>query len=280
VRFNNGGECAPTWYIDAMEAVRLHFPDTGTEPLRLLPGTHLIGHQGGCLGAVAEPGQALLTLQAGRRDLWLHVSPRAAACVHVNGRRVHQIALLRSGDVVHVDSAELRLLGEPGPRPHAPEQPPDQLPDDPCQVLRGLSGQHHGRCFTLDRTRWIGQGARADIQIDVPGWGERQVRLERVHGQILLHNPGNADDALVNGHRFGDAVLAAGDQLVLGRRHRFVLEVPHTGTSPAPPPDHRSMPPRQMPASRARALWPLWLLAAAAVLAAALAGLLLFGTAM
>jgi len=268
-----------TWYIGPMEAASLYFPDPDTEPLRLLPGTHLVGLEGERLGAVADPGQALLTVQVSQRDLWLHVTPRTATCVHVNGRRVHRIALLRSGDVIHVDAAELRLISEP--RPHTPEHAPAQPSHaDPCPLLRGLNGQHHGRCFTLDRPRWIGRGARTDIQIDEPGWGERQLRLERVQGQIILHNPGNADDSIVNGHPLREAVLTAGDQLVLGRRHRFVLEVPQAGARPSPPPDHRTMPPRQPPTSRTRGLWPLWLLAAAAVLAAALAALLLFGTAM
>jgi len=267
-----------TWYIGAMDAARLHFPGQDTEPLRLLPGTHLVGWRDERLGAVSGPGQALLTVQVSQRDLWLHVSAHMAPCVHVNGRRVHRIALLRSGDVVHVESAELRLISEP--RPHAPEPVPPYESHDPCPLLRGLNGQHHGRCFTLDRPHWIGRGVRADIQIDEPGWGERQLRLERVQDQIILHNPGAGDDALVNGHPLREAVLTAGDQLVLGRRHRFVLEVPQAGARPSPPPDHRTMPQRQPPISRTRGLWPLWLLAAAAVLAAALAALLLFGTAM
>jgi len=282
MRFREGddaGQCALTWYIEPMDAARLHFPGTDTEPLPLLPGTHLVGFEGEHLGAVAELRQALLSLQVERGDIWLHVVAHTATCVHVNGRRVHQIALLRSGDVVHVDAAELRLVTLP-PRPHTPGQASGQGPHDLCWVLRGLSGQHHGRCFTLDRPRWVGRGTSADIQIDEPTWAECQIRLERDHEQILLHNPGAADDSVVNGCPRCDAVLAAGDQLVLGRRHRFVLEVPQTNAPALPPFDGRATAPRRLPASPARTSWPLWLLAAAALLAAALSGLLLFGAAM
>jgi len=262
-----------------MDTVRLHFPDSETEPLRLSPGTHGIGWCGDGLGLVTQQADVLLRVQVDPRGIWLHITQNLAICVHVNGRQVYRIALLRSGDVLHIDTTELRLVTEPPPFSQQPRiQGANEAMADPRWVLRGLGGHHHGRCFPLDRPRWVGRSATADIQIDDPTLSERHVCLQRVQDQVFLRSPDASDGCLVNGQRIRDAVLTAGDQLVFGARHRFVIEAPQankywppadsiaTGLPASPPP---------------RPAWHLlWLLAAAALLAASLTGLLLFGTAV
>jgi len=255
-----------------MDAVRLHFPESGTEALPLPEGQHRIGWRDGRPGLLTGPGQALITLSVDRRGVWMSVTGQAA-CVHVNGRRVYKLALLRRGDIIHLDRAELRLCADaraPSPSAQAMAEPADA---DPRLVLRALSGPDHGRCFTLDRPRLIGRSARADVQIDESLCGECDVRLEPAGGQVLLRHLRASGHTLVNGQRVHEAVLAAGDQVVFSPRHRFVLESAQAGTPPQasarPTPAPALLTPR-------RSLRPLlWLLATAAVLAVLLAAVLL-----
>src|SRR5690606_6349670 len=100
---------------------------------------------------------------------------------------------------------------------------------------------------------------------------------------------GARDDTLVNGHRVREGLLRAGDQIVFGANHRFVLEAP---LSAARTTDHSASdadagadpaeiaPPRQpvrSPVASSLRRLP-WLLLAAVLLAGALALLLLYGT--
>jgi len=267
-----------------MDAVSLHFPDPGTKPLRLRPGTHAIADGNGRLDVLTPPAEAALTLQVDGRGIWMHICAQSHTCVHVNGRRVYQIALLRPGDVVHVDTLELRLRAEPQLQlqlqlPES-ESESDAAPRDPCWVLRGLGGQYHGRCLTLDRPRWIGRSAKADIHLDDPACGERHLHLERVNDQVLLRDLGSAKGSLVNGQPVRDALLQAGDQLVVGSDQRFLLEAPHQHATVRAQPDSRTPPPQHLPpAPRAHVSWSLWLLFAAAMLAGVMSILLLFGKA-
>jgi len=256
----------------------LHFPEANTQALRLSEGVHGIGWQDGSLGVVSEHASARLRLSVSRSAMWMKVSDEAA-CVHLNGRRIHRIALLRSGDIIHLDHAELRLVSAPA-LSKTPTQPLSSATgSDPRLVVRALGGPDHGRCFTLNRPLLAGCSANADLRIDDPACAERHAWLERGQGQdqVLLHHPGPSDYSLVNGQPRHEAVLAAGDQVAFTPRHRFVIEVPNAALARTP----QATPPAPvLPRRRPLALRPLlWLLAAATILAALLAGLLLFGVA-
>jgi len=201
---------------------------------------------------------------------------RETARIHLNGRRVHRTALLRCGDVVHVDMHALHLTAASPPPVPGMVQAHDEGTPDPRLVLRAHGGHHHGRCFNPDRPLLIGSSTRADIQLDAPDIERQHARLQRVCGQVQVEASATAD-CMVNGHHCRTAVLQAGDQVVFGHQ-RFVLEAPQqaagagdvpTALSPALPSPARTV---------SRPLWPLtWLLLVAMVLAALLAGLLLFG---
>jgi len=263
-----------------MEAVRLHFPSTDIEPLRLCEGTHEIGWRDGLPGPVTGAGEAPLTLNVSRRGIWMSVSATPAR-IHVNGRRVHRIALLRSGDVIHIDNAELRLTSPPPPHAQEPPSIPTPAPEtDPRLVLRALGGPDHGRCFTLGRTRLVGRSAKADVQVDDPACGERHAWLEPCAGLLWLRLIAPSGQALVNGQPVREAALRAGDQVAFSPRHRFVVETPQVPPPVQRAPDAATTPPTLLPSSPSPPLRPLiWLLAAAMLLAAVLAGVLLLGSA-
>jgi len=258
-----------------MVAVRLHFPGENTQALCLSEGVHGIGWRDGRLGVVGEHADAWLTLSVNRSGMWVKVSDEAA-CVHLNGRRIHRVAWLRSGDIIHLDRAELRLVSAP----ETQAQPlSNVIGADPRLVVRALGGPDHGRCFTLNRPLLAGRGSKADLRIDDPACSERHAWLERGQGQdqLLLRHSGKSAHSLVNGQPRHEAVLAAGDQIAFTPRHRFVIEAPDAPLARAPntPPPHAPILTRRPRALRSL----LWLLATAAVFAALLAGLLLFGVA-
>ncbi|MFN7136039.1 MAG: FHA domain-containing protein [Thermomonas sp.] len=256
-----------------MTALRLRFCDDSRPDLPLDTGVHALARQGAGLAPVASDGPWLLQLCHDRRGIWMTVAPGTRG-IHVNGRPVQQLAMLRAGDSIHIDGQELLLVGtrEEQPLPASPARPGE---GSLRLVLRGIGGDHHGRSLSLEKPRRIGSSARADLRIDGHGITPEHAVLELVDGQPLLHQ--TAAEVLVNGSAVRQAVLQAGDQLVFGGRHRFVLEGPPpsaaavaslrslpTADAPPAPLPHWS---RRVP----------WLLVVALLLAAGLWALLVFG---
>lgn len=266
-----------------MEILRLRFVGSEQPDLPLDAGMHDLGRlpQGG-IGRVEGDHQVLARLCVDGRGVWLNADAGDRR-VHVNGRAVRRLAMLRRGDTLHLDGVELRLLAD---RPvRAPDDPATDVAEgasaSPHAVLRGIGGRHHGRCFTLDRARVVGSVAEADVRIDDPAFAERHARIEPVEGRLVLRDLGSADGSVVNGEPVRDAVLEPGDQIVFDAYHRFVVEAPGPGRAgvrrggdqdemPMPAFDDVETPPRRA--------WPLpWLLLAALLIAGLLSLLLLYG---
>lgn len=263
-----------------VNAFSLRFPDHDRDDLALGQGVHAFGHPaGGGLERVERREDALVQFCIDRRGVWLQ-SHAADGAVHVNGRPVRRMAMLRSGDSVHVEGAELVLLGAaPGPMPQGV---PMVRESDRRAVLRGIGGSNHGRCFGLDHAREVGHGVECDIRLDGPQIAERHSRLEPHQDGVVLRDLGGGT-VLVNGHSVREGLLQPGDQLVFGGQHRFVIEAPMApGIMAAPAPDvepgHRDDEEhRPSPVATSMRRIP-WLLLAALLLGGALALLLMFGT--
>ena len=118
------------------------------------------------------------------RGLWLQVG-NGIRGIHVNGRPVRRMALLRAGDAVYVDGVEMVLQGEVESLLQAPAPKNEDGSDEQQRLLRGVGGLHHGRSFTLSQARLIGRGNEADIAIDDPAFAEQHARVE-VHGERVL----------------------------------------------------------------------------------------------
>lgn len=257
-----------------MDKLRLRF-DHGAEDHPLSVGVHGIGRPsaGGGLGLVeASP---LVNFCVDRRGVWLTV-PEGTRGVHVNGRRVMRMAMLRVGDAVFVDGSGIRLVAAAPPRqPEAGFGDSTGEAGDVRVVLRGVGGRYHGRCLTLERPRLVGRAAEADIRIDEAAFAERHARVEMLRGEVVLRDLGSAEGSQVNGENVRDAVLQPGDQLVFDAHHRFVLEAPLGGPSPIEPIAAEAS--TAAPRSSRGAMRLPWLLVAAGLLAGLLALLLLFG---
>ncbi len=231
----------------------------------------------------APGGTALAQFCIDRRGMWLQVADGAAG-VHINGRPVRRMALLRVGDAVYVDGVEMRLS--------APVQAADPVPAataasmlaDPCMVLRGVGGRHHGRCYSLDVPRLLGSAEEADIRIEQDNAiAPHHARIERHGDRILLRSLDPAKHTTLNGVEVQHAWLGGGDQLVLGVQHRFVVELPSqctvdVGSDAAQAPEQTATTPAGHAAKPAASVrrWP-WLLLAALLLGAALNALLWYG---
>jgi hypothetical protein len=168
-------------------------------------------------------------------------------------------------------------------------------------TIRGISGNLCGRSFTLTEPKLLGRGSACDIRIDDPAMAERECQFELHGDRVILRSLGNNEFTTVNGVPVRDAVLAPGDQIVIDQ-HRFLVEAPglpargqdrlrsqaqqqHTQTIKAVRvPSSGSASDSQSEARDANehqpqpvdpgALW--WLIAAAAVLAAAMTALLVY----
>jgi len=262
--------------------IRLRFAGTDVADAPLGAGMHGIGRtDDGAIGVVDAHGQPLLQFCVDRRGVWMTVDD-AARAVHVNGRPVRHMAMLRLGDSVYVEGAEIVLVSG-SPVPPVPPQlgnVPVDSGSDLRVVLRGVGGRYHGRSFTLERPRLVGRAPESDIRIDDSAFAERHARIDLSGDVIILRDLGSTDGSVVNGQLVRDAVLKPGDQLVFDAHHRFVVEAPaRTGHNESPPPmsddpDETTMSPLQSGHSARRLPW---LLLAALLIAAALSGLLLFG---
>lgn len=264
--------------ITGVNEISLHAPGTRIDALPLATGRHSIGRaEDGGLEMRDQVDGARVCLCVDRRGVWLAVGEGVRG-VHVNGRPVQRQALLRIGDCIHVDGHEIVLArGNSGSRES--ELPDRGLPrsdaerSDPRVVLRGIGGRHHGRSFTLDRARVVGSGADADIRIDDPAFAPRHARIGVQGGGVVLQALGE-EACTVNGRRMREAMLQPGDQVVFDDHHRFVVEAPLANLGELPM-EHSPEMVVVAPRERASA-WRLpWLLLAAALLAAALSGLLL-----
>lgn len=264
-----------------MTALRLRFPNRQQPDLILGPGVHAIGRDLVDRPVIVDdPGQAIAQFCVDRRGVWLQVREGTRG-LHVNGRPVRRVAMLRAGDAVFVDGNEWLLLGDTPPSAPAESKPGEQNPD-PRMVLRGLGGPHHGRSITLDQPLQVGRLAECDVRIDDVAFADRHARLEPHAEGVVLRDLGSHEGSVVNGWPVRSALLRPGDQVVFDTQ-RFVVEAPNRGglseaarqTEPIPRDD--PMQAESAPKQRSSARRVPWLLLAALFLAAAVSLLLLYG---
>ncbi|HVR81033.1 MAG TPA: FHA domain-containing protein [Luteimonas sp.] len=268
-----------------METLKLRIPGNDPDELLLGAGMHAIGRnpaRAQAIGLVADGDTAFVRFCVDRRGIWLMVGDGVLG-VHVNGRPVQRMAMLRVGDAVFVDGAQIVLTTA-----RTPEQPLQALRNAPSDgdgdvrtVLRGLGGQHHGRSFTLERPLLIGRAVDADIRIDDPSFADRHARVESHGDTVVLRDLDSASGSLLNGMPVRDALLQAGDQLVFDPHHRFVLEAPrgaHAEPAASSDPAGSGAPVDARKALQNSARRLPWLLLAALLIAGAMSALLLFGS--
>ena len=266
-----------------MHSLQVQFNNRQQPDQPLSPGVQrIVRHASGQirLGDGSVGPLLLAQLCVDQRGVWLQVASGVRG-IHVNGRPVRRMAQLRAGDSVYADGAEMLLLGQCEQASQVPE-PPTGAGDDQRVLLRGVGGRHHGRSFTLDRPRSIGNEASNDIIIDDPAFSGRHARFERHGEKVLLRDLGSPDGSHVNGVPVRSCWLQGGDQVVFDGGHRFVVEMPLNAlANVAMLPAEDEVLPELVGKVEARApsrprRWP-WLLLSALLLGSAISALLLFG---
>lgn len=271
-----------------MDALKLRFPDQDRAELPLGIGMHGIGRGvdgSPQLGPLYAGAEAPVRFCVDRRGVWLTVAEGVQG-VHVNGREVRRMAMLRVGDAIYVDGVEMRLVSDRAPVPLSalPDDAAQDAEGDPRVVLRGVGGQYHGRSFTLERPRLVGSAMDADIRIDDPAFADRHARIELLGAHVVLRDIGSAEGSQVNGEPMRDAVLQPGDQVVFDAHHRFVVEAPARalGSRVLDGGEEATVPMAAEGEADSNAMRGTshklpWLLLAALLLAALLSALLLYG---
>jgi hypothetical protein len=263
-----------------MDSLKLRFPEHHHPEMPLSDGVHGFGRIGDTVGLIEETDAPLIRLFVDRRGVWMTVAEGARG-VHVNGRSVRRMAMLRLGDSIYLDGVEMILVSErrPEPLPEAMRHLPGEFRSDPRVVVRGVGGQHHGRSFTLEAPRLVGRSDDADIRIDDASFAERHARIEMIGERILLRDLGAGEGSVVNGEPMRDALLKPGDQIVFDTHHRFVIEAPASVMDSAVGGENfdPSAIAGAVPERRPRSRHLPWLLLAAAAIAIALAALLMWG---
>jgi hypothetical protein len=218
----------------------------------------------------AAPG---LRVRADRRSIVLESTLRAP--VHVNGRPVRELALLRPGDRIASGPSILLVRTRRSPSgidDGSPDRRRDPADGAPRVFVRCLVG------------RFAGQARDLDVGGAVP-WTrpEAVVATIGVEGTEVVLRSRAAGAAWVDGHPVDVARLEGGEQVVVGDEH-YVVDVvrqappaqavpkPQGGESePAAQPPGAGDPIDSTPRS---GFSPWWLLAASALIAGALAMLL------
>ena len=259
--------------------LRLRRPDRDLSDLVLTPGVHAVGRDSrGDVSLVGIGHPMLAQFCIDRRGIWMQLAEGVRG-VHVNGRPVRRMAMLRPGDAVFVEGIELVLVGAP------PEPAPDRdeaAAGDTRLALRGVGGPLHGRCHPIDEAVTIGRARDCEVRIDEPALAERHARLVPCEGGAVLRDLGSEQGSQVNGHAVRHAVLRAGDQLTIDGC-RFVIEAPRAPARAGPSEDMaddvslqaQALAPERVRDSARRLPW---LLLAALLLSGALSLLLLYGT--
>lgn len=263
--------------------LRLHFSNQRQDDRVLPTGVHRVVREASGRLSFGESAQGALLAQfcMDQRGLWLQVA-QGMRGIHVNGRPVLRMALLRAGDSVYLDGVEILVQASHLTVDTLPTTAPDDS-GDPRIVLRGVGGKHHGRSFPMGLPCSVGRARDAGIRLEEPEAAECHAQLERRGDRILLRGFGAASGTVVNGTPVRDALLEAGDQVVFLGRHRFVVEVPWVSQlfnayDAAPVANDTDQPQRADAARPGLQMrrWP-WLLLAALFLAALLSALLLLG---
>ncbi len=287
--------------------MQLSFPNGEHRDVNFETGEVTIGTRADMAISLPKSGLAghHASIISDRRGLWLKVLPETQP-IHLNGRPVKQLAMLRIGDLLCFDQIRIQLRDSDAQAisRNIPEKGPMAL-NETQQVsaarvlLRGLSGQHFGRIYGLVSPQLVGSGANADIVIEDGSVPEKHAQIELHGDKVVLRAMGSQAVTLVNGISVTDALLSPGDQIVI-EQSRFMLEAPglpprgkdiavpsgtvaHTQTIQAVKAKmsndahavHAAGVEEAPPATEdSSALW--WLIAAAAILAASLTALLVY----
>ena len=260
--------------------------DRGTFPIS---GRHVVGRDSGCDFTLASDAvsrrHARLELRDGRPTVTDLGSTNGT---FINGKRVQESAL-SIGDEVRFDVESFRVEGPDDPD-HTTVRP--AAGDDATRVrsaagAAGTSilsaarsrlevvGGMDARSFGLTKAKCtIGRAPGSDIELQADSVSSGHAQLERTGAAWLLTDLESTNGTFVNGRRIDNTELKPGDRVRFGEVEvKFTDDAPQ----PAPPIETELIPvPADTTVMDSPRRVPIWGWVLAAVVVAAIAGVLLF----
>lgn len=250
----------------------------GKEPLALENPQYVLGTAPGCdIALPAVPGAAVqwrLFQQA--HSLWLEaLTANPGYPVHVNGRRIHELALIQAGDELQFPGLSLRVSSaEPPLLNKIAADKPINFADR--VLIRVWTGREAGKGYALVNSLCIGRSALSEIRIDDPALAERHVLIQRHGNDILVKNLSPLLEMRVQGFVCTEALLLPGAFFSI-EQHRFQLQSPWQDNQNSDAPDLQTLQPvaaeAKQPEQQTKAAEPAtifsrsqWLLLAAALI--------------
>lgn len=199
----------------------------GKEPLALQNPQYVLGTAPGCdIALPAVPGVTVQWRLFQQADsLWLEALAASSAYpVHVNGRRIHELALIQAGDELQFPGLSLRVSSaEPPLLNKIAADKPINFADR--VLVRVWTGREAGKGYALVNSLCIGRSALSEIRIDDPALAERHVLIQRHGNDILVKNLSPLLEMRVQGFVCTEALLLPGAFFSI-EQHRFQLQSP------------------------------------------------------
>jgi pSer/pThr/pTyr-binding forkhead associated (FHA) protein len=250
--------------------MKLLFPNDEHGSVALPEGTVLVGSGPDCGIRLALPGIAErhceLTTEAGQTRV--RALTDSAATV-LNGKQIVGEVAVRPGDLLLFGKIGCRVVASERARPLPVADSADDDPGHtrvrmamPKFILRGVSGPTFGKVYAMVGTLSVGRSSESDICIPIEEISRQHARLQSTAGGPVAEDLGSANGTFVNDQRIhAPTPLKAGDEVRFDMV-RFLL------VSPAQEAQRASAARAAAAQAPSRSARGLWILAAAALVAA------------
>lgn len=118
------------------------------------------------------------------------------------------------------DATVIRRAGAP-----AGAEPVPQMRQPLTGVLRGVSGEIHGKVWQIYDKLLIGRDDRCDVTIPIAEVSRQHARIDGIDGKVVIHDLGSSNGTRVNGSMVRDAELENGDEIAI-HTARLRYEIP------------------------------------------------------
>lgn len=143
------------------------------------------------------------------------------------------------------DATVIRRAGAPV------EAPAPQARVPLTGVLRGVSGEIHGKVWQVYDKLLIGRDERCDVVIPIGEVSRQHARIDGLDGKVVIHDLGSSNGTRINGNMVRDAELENGDEIAIHTarlRYEIPGALPKARPAPGPTPAASPIPAAAAPA--------------------------------
>lgn len=218
--------------------MKLIFPG-GEHPQVLLGlGVNRIGSDPQATIVLDRPGVLPQHCQLHVTDHGVMLDVATGTSVSVNGRPVHGLITLRSGDRVAFDTVQAHLASLDNAALRGARDPLGAANDDPGAtairpvvpkyLLRGISGSVEGRNFPLTGSPMtVGRARDSDLLLDEQGLSRNHARIVPTADGVQIDDLGSSNGSFINDKRVVRGQARPGDEIAFDTlRFRLVSSEP------------------------------------------------------